>query len=447
MTTSNYLKNVREQYEEYPYPARNPEDEKTRLIPTGLEFLDYLNFKCFKGAQGFSRFRALVAGGGTGDAAIFLGEQLRDRDAEVVYLDISSASRRIAEERARVRGLNNITWIQGSILDLPELDIGEFDYINCSGVLHHLESPEAGLRALRSVLRDDGCIGLLLYAQIGRTAIYQMQDLLRRINVGEPSTQGKIDNARAVMAQLPASNWFKLSEKLLPAEHINHGDAGIYDMFLHEQDRAYTVDELFEYIESCGLNFVDFSYQRAWRYRPESYIQDQRLLHKIKQLDVRKQYAIAELLAGNILLHQCYVSNRRNTVAKLHDLDNIPFFFLYHLDGASLCQEMQKSPGRDVILCPTPDTKLSVTPGRYTHLFFKHIDGKRNLRKIFRKIKKDLGKSNVSDADLLHDFEPVFRLLNEADWLLLRGPSSRPVSDLHELQDRVAQRHRASTQP
>lgn len=29
MTASNYLKNVREQYEDYPYPARDPNDEKT----------------------------------------------------------------------------------------------------------------------------------------------------------------------------------------------------------------------------------------------------------------------------------------------------------------------------------------------------------------------------------------------------------------------------------
>ena len=138
MTSSTYLEGVRDQYEDYPYPFRDPNAEKTELRPTVLELLDYLNFKCFRGEQNYSGFRALVAGGGTGDAAIFLAEQLRDRDAEIFYLDISSASRKIAQERAQVRGLDNITWIQGSILDLPEMDIGRFDYINCCGVLHHL---------------------------------------------------------------------------------------------------------------------------------------------------------------------------------------------------------------------------------------------------------------------------------------------------------------------
>ena len=446
MTASNYLKNVREQYEDYPYPARDPNDEKTRLLPTGLELLDYLNFHCFKGAQSFSPFRALVAGGGTGDAAIFLGEQLRDRDAEVVYLDISSASRAVAQERARIRGLENITWLQGSILDLPDLDIGDFDYINCSGVLHHLESPVAGLKALRSVLREGGCMGLMVYAQIGRTAIYQLQHLLQLVNTGERSIQAKIDNARSLLDQLPKSNWFKLSEKLLPAEHINHGDAGIYDMLLHEQDRAYTVEQLYEYIELCELNFVNFSYERAWRYRPEAYINDQALLETIQKLPLRQQQAIAELVAGNILVHQFYVSRKRDTVARLSDIDNIPFFFMFDLDGISLHQQMLGSPGRDVILCPTPNIKLSIRPGRYTHLFFKYIDGKRSLRKIFKKIKKDLGKAGVTDADLLDDFAPVFKSLNDADWLLLRGPSGRPVGDLNRIQEAVTRRYQSSSQ-
>lgn len=444
MTDSIYLKGVREQYEDFPYPARDPNDEKKRLRSTDLELLDYLNFKCFKGKQSYSRFRALVAGGGTGDAAIFLAEQLRDRDAEICYLDISSASRAIAQERARIRGLDNITWLQASILDIPEMDIGEFDYINCSGVLHHLESPVAGLMALRSVLREGGCMGLMVYGAIGRTAIYQMQELLRRINSGEESVQTKIDNATTLMKELPPSNWFKLSEKMLPAEHITHGDAGIYDMFLHQQDRAYTVDELFEYLDQCDLEFVDFSYHRTWRYRPGSYIRESTLLKKIGRLDTKQQYAIAELTAGNILMHVFYAAAKKDTVAKLADLDNVPFFYMFNLDCAALYREMQNSPGQNIVLCPTPSINLSIKPGKYTHLVFKYLDGKRSLRKIFRKIKKELGKSSANDAELLADFEPVYRVLNDADWLLLRHPSVKPIRDFDQMQEDVSRRYRVT---
>src|SRR5437899_2493877 len=146
MEASNYLKAVRDQYEAFPYPPRNPADEKVRLENSWHDFLELINFYCFKGRNNFSQeCRVLVAGGGTGDQTIFLAEQLRyNRRAEVVHLDISDKCNEIAKRRAEVRKLANITWVRGSVLDLPSLKLGPFDYINCVGVLHHLEDPKAG---------------------------------------------------------------------------------------------------------------------------------------------------------------------------------------------------------------------------------------------------------------------------------------------------------------
>ena len=127
---------VRSQYEDLPYPHRNPEDESRRLVQTVGGSLYIINHFCFGAWRDFRRgFRCLVAGGGTGDCLIFLAEQLRDFAAEIVYVDFSAAARRIAEQRARNRGLENITWITASLLEIPDLDLGEFDFINCSGVL------------------------------------------------------------------------------------------------------------------------------------------------------------------------------------------------------------------------------------------------------------------------------------------------------------------------
>src|SRR5690348_2765115 len=84
----DYLPEVRAQYEDYPYPARDPADEKRRLIPPVIDCLDALNHYCFSGRKDFRKdFRVLVAGGGTGDSVVFLAEQLRGTKAEIVYLD------------------------------------------------------------------------------------------------------------------------------------------------------------------------------------------------------------------------------------------------------------------------------------------------------------------------------------------------------------------------
>ena len=38
MEKANYLQSVREQYEVYPYPLRNPEDERVRLENSWHDF-------------------------------------------------------------------------------------------------------------------------------------------------------------------------------------------------------------------------------------------------------------------------------------------------------------------------------------------------------------------------------------------------------------------------
>ncbi|HZT18314.1 MAG TPA: methyltransferase, partial [Dongiaceae bacterium] len=99
------------QYEAYPYPDRRPGDEKTRLVEGSPSHLREIDHYVFGGRRDFAQpFRALVAGGGTGDGLVMLAQQLADArtPAEIVYLDLSAAARRIAEARARTRGLAGI---------------------------------------------------------------------------------------------------------------------------------------------------------------------------------------------------------------------------------------------------------------------------------------------------------------------------------------------------
>ena len=97
---------VRAQYEAYPYPERNPADEAKRLITGSPSHLVEINHYLFGGRRDFSKpFRALVAGGGTGDGAIMLAQQLTDigSPGTVLHLDISAASQDIARQRADQR--------------------------------------------------------------------------------------------------------------------------------------------------------------------------------------------------------------------------------------------------------------------------------------------------------------------------------------------------------
>ncbi len=443
----NYLPQVRDQYEALPYPPRDPQDDRHRLVQTWLEDLPMINHYGYAGRQSFKDgFKALVAGGGTGDATIFLAEQLRSLgavDARVVHLDMSTASIAIAQERAAIRGLANIDWVHDSLLNLPALAprLGRFDYINCSGVLHHLADPDAGLRALQSVLQDDGVIGLMVYASIGRTGVYQMQQLMRLIHRSgeeEAAVPRKIANTKDILASLPPSNWFARSSDL----HHDHklGDAGIYDLLLHSQDRAYTVGELFDWLGEGGhagvpghgyhLAFSDVQRGRS-PYLPHMVLgaKPPAVLGRIRQLPLRQQYAIAELLGGNLITHSLYLTRSAACTAAYGDPDMVPFYFHEPLTGAVAEQVFGASRGQPFRLNHQHSgVSMMVNPGRYGAKLLGLIDGKRSFGEIFDVFRAGWqGKAAAPDnAVLFADLAEAYETLNALDRVLLRHPAAVP---------------------
>jgi len=415
-------KTVRHQYENYPYPRRNPEDERERLVRSFTATLEAVNYYCYKGRRNFRKgFRALVAGGGTGDSTIFLAEQLKTTDATITHLDLSEASIEIAKARADVRGLKNITWMHESLLDLPTMGVGPFDFIECSGVLHHLSDPPAGLAALRGSLADDGCMAIMVYGQYGRTGVYQMQDLMRRINNDQDDSQQKVENTQAILGNLPATNWFNRSLNLFPGLHLA-GGIELYDLLLHSQDRAYTVDELYKFFETGGLNVVQFSVLSRAKYKPELFLQDEALLIRISTMGLREQRAIGELISGAIIKHSCFVSPQTNTVADLDDYDNIPFFSRTARKGFKIILDKPTW-----VLNAPPLLPLSFVPTKLARAAFKLIDGNRNIGQIIKLVDKQFSNqpSRPSTDNILTQFKATFRMLCEwGDVVLLRHPDA-----------------------
>ena len=144
-----------------------------------------------------------MAGGGTGFTTLQLGLQLRHRQPRLVYLDFSLASLETARFRAGLAGLAGLVeWVEASILDLPDLGLGQFDLIECSGVLHHLADPGAGLAVLAASLAPTGGLALMLYARVARTGIYQLQELLRLVNSGVADMEVELGNTFTLLAGL-----------------------------------------------------------------------------------------------------------------------------------------------------------------------------------------------------------------------------------------------------
>src|SRR5262245_41053787 len=376
---------VRDQYEAFPYPPRDPRDEAKRLLAGSPSHLLEIDHYVFAGRRDWTKpFRALVAGGGTGDGLIMLAQQLADRGcpAELVYLDLSAAARDIAEARARQRNLGAIRFVRASLLDLSRLDLGRFDYVDCCGVLHHLADPAAGLAVLADALTEEGGIGLMVYGTIGRTGVYHLQEILRQLAADEPDA-ARIDLAKRLLKQLPPTNWF--ARNPLVRDHIETGDAGLYDLLLHSRDRAYTVAELVELVSGAGLAISGLI--EPWRYEPASYLSDGALLKRIAPLDRLQRAAIAELLAGNLKIHICYAvkaARAGTAVAQPDDPHVIPV--LRNDDGAALAHDLK--PG-GALTAKAHGLEARFALPRLAGPILARIDGQRTLREIYAALAVD----------------------------------------------------------
>ena len=413
MTVPSPLDDVRAQYEALPYPARDPRDEAVRLITGTPSHILEVNHYLFAGRLNFKRpFRALVAGGGTGDACIMLAQQLVDWrcPGEVVYLDLSAASRTICEARAKARGLRNVQFLTGSLLDLPQMNIGTFDYVDCTGVLHHLPDPEAGMQALASILQPEGGMGVMVYGQYGRTGVYPLQELLRTLAPPSMAMEDRIAMTKRLIRFLPTTNLFRRNPHL--NDHVTGGDAGLYDLLLHSCDRAYTVPEIGKLAADAGLRVVAFL--EPVRYEPSTYMSDPVIARQASSLPLLERAAFAERLAGNLRTHIFYATRAGyDTVARPEDTQAIPV--LREMDPKKLAAGLQ--PGAPLVANLDGFPWRAQLPSLAPRIIAE-IDGRRSVAEIYTSLGAQ--GSLPQWEEFYAQFEDLYVKLNGVNHLLLR---------------------------
>jgi len=387
--------------------GRDPEDEKKRLRPTMMGSLPRLSSLCYGGTNIIKKdLRVLDAGCGTGDAAVFLADQLKDVGGRVVAVDFSKESLAIAEKRCEVRGLKNIEFINGSLLNLSDMDIGIFDYIICSGVLHHLKDPSEGLNSLKSVLKNDGFISLMVYAKYGRTALYMTQELMRLINKNEKDTQSKIDNTKLILANYHNRHWNQVN---LLKDEKKMGDIGLYDMYLHSQDRAYTVKELFDWITNSGLYLLHIF--QGYQYNISYMIDDKGLTDRVSKLPKFDRLAIGELFYGQINKHSIIVS--KNQSIKIDYLKQDYSLYSPTLLLNIAPDQLDKSPRITI-----PYAKnFAIQLNAFNRSVLKNIDGKKSIRELLNIAGNDAGLNYDEGVKI---FKDLVEKLQALDYIIFK---------------------------
>jgi SAM-dependent methyltransferase len=255
-------------------------------------------------------WRILDAGCGTGVSTDYLCHL--NPGSSVLAVDISAGALEVARERTRRSGaagtVARLRIEQRSLLDLH--DEGPFDYINSVGVLHHLDRPEAGLKALAERLAPAGLLHLFLYADGGRWEIHRTQQALALLEVGHGEPGLRL--GRQLLADLPAGNRLRCHHEQRWALDTA-ADANFADMYLHPQETSYNLERLFALIAATDLHFAGFSNPAVWD--PARLLQGE-LLERARALPERQRWALVETLDPDISHFEFFLS--RGAVAR-HD--------------------------------------------------------------------------------------------------------------------------------
>lgn len=329
----------------------------------------------------------LVAGCGTSQAA---KHALRQPAARVTGIDVSETSLRHTRELKRRYGLKNLTVRKLPVERAHKLG-RQFDKIVCTGVLHHLSDPDAGLRALRAVLKPDGAMYLMLYATYGRTGIYMFQEYCRRLKAG--TSKREIEDLIAVLGTLP--NGHPLAPVLHTAPDMRRQDA-LADALLHPRDRAYTVPQLFDFVERNGCRFG------RW-YRQAQYLPQCGALaatphaERLAELATREQYAAVELYRGTIARHS-FIAYREDyqpdsQLIRAGDDSRWQSYVPIRRPG-TICLQKNLPPGAAAVLINQAHTctDLILPIDRHEKRLFDAIDGRRTIAEVMDRAKTPPGE-------------------------------------------------------
>ena len=235
----------------------------------------------------------LVAGCGTWQSAKFA---VCHPAARVTGIDVSPTSLEHTESLKQKYNLTNLETRQLAVENAGDLD-HRFDFIVCTGVLHHLADPDAGLRALRSVLKPDGAMYLMVYAPYGRAGVYMLQDYCRKLGIG--TSKEEINDLIAVLKTLP--QFHPLLSTQSGSREFPNGDA-LADALLNPRDRSYSVPQLFDFIERNDLVLGRWYWQAA--YLPQcGMIARTPHATRLEQLPERERFAAMELWRGLMANH------------------------------------------------------------------------------------------------------------------------------------------------
>lgn len=241
-------KSIRQMYEANPYPRWLHVTPAVRQVNASERLIaQYPHLGPLPKSEG--PLQILMPGIGTGRLAIWAAQ--RYHHVQITAVDLSVQSLAYGKHMAAHYGIRNIDFLQGDLLALE----GQYERIECIGVLHHLVNPEAGFETLVSCLKPGGVIQIMLYAEAARRDIWRL-----RAQLGFSHTNMSFDEIRRIRARIIRDDGDLAAFNGLARRPDFHSTSGFRDLILHVQESTFTLSRLRRMIEAANVRFVGFEF-------------------------------------------------------------------------------------------------------------------------------------------------------------------------------------------
>ena len=224
-------KSVTKFYEIEPFPNYSLNENKRSLLEKGDR--NYLSRK-LKEFIGFNK-SFIEIGSGTSQLSNYLAAGTNNK---IYAFDPTEPALRLGYNFASENNINNVTFVNADIFD-DVLEDEIFDFVWCSGVLHHTKDPFSGFKIIQKSLKTDGYILIGLYNKYGRFRTFVRQFLY------------KIFGRKLIMFMDP---YLRSLDKRTSQRKIN---SWIRDQYEHPVEQSHTFDEVLKWFDDHGIEFIN----------------------------------------------------------------------------------------------------------------------------------------------------------------------------------------------
>lgn len=221
---------VSSMYEENPYP-------RWRYLPLPVSYYPDI------------QMNALVAGSGTGKFANYFAKSFPN--SKIIGIDITKSSIAYATQKKNEHNNDNLTFYQCDILEVDKTG-NTYDFINSSGVIHHMKDPVLAWTKLRDVLKKGGILALGLYSTKARQAQKRLRDYAFEKKFST-DPEGIIAFREDILKNFQGPD-IQMVSKWQDFYSVSE----MRDLFFHVQEKTYTLPELTQIMADLDMELVKF---------------------------------------------------------------------------------------------------------------------------------------------------------------------------------------------